>query len=315
MQFDHYKILFFGSSEFALPTLAALLKNRWKIVAVITQPDRPKGREGQLASTPVKDFAVKKRLRVLEYPNFREPDAIETLKSLQPDFAVVAAYGSLIPAAALKLTRLGFLNIHPSALPKYRGPSPIQSALLNGEEKIGISIMLLDEQMDHGPILAQKEISIEPEEDYTALQTRLSSDAADFLLGTLPQWLLGEIQPKPQDEKKATFTKILTRDDGKINWKNSARAILLQIRALAPWPGTWTTFEGERLKILRAKISDSILTSPPGHIYASAKQLFVSCGNGTALEILQLQPAGKNPMSTEDYLHGHSGVAGKVFQD
>ncbi|MEK9181066.1 MAG: methionyl-tRNA formyltransferase, partial [Patescibacteria group bacterium] len=315
MDFKHYKIIFFGSSEFALPALQTLIKDGWNIRAVVTLPDRPAGREAELSATPVKKLALKKKLKVLEFSNLRDASVAVELKNLKADCAVVSAYGSIIPKDILKLARLGFINVHPSLLPKYRGPSPIQTALLNGEKKTGVSLILLDEQMDHGPVLAQSEIVILEDDDYPSLLKRLSENAAEMLAKHLPHWLFGETKTVRQDEKKATFTKILTRDDGRIKWKNSASAILQQIRAFTPWPGSWTLLFGERIKILGAATAEIALGQPSGHIYVSAKKLFVSCGNKTALEILRLQPAGKPAMSAEDYLRGHSDVAGKAFQD
>ncbi len=187
---------------------------------------------------------------------------------------------------------MGCLNLHPSLLPKYRGPSPIQTAILNGDEKTGLTIMLMDEKMDQGPIISQKEMTISPEEIGQTLEKKLAQLAADFLMEILPQYIEGKIQPQAQDETKATYTKILSREDGQIDWKKTAQEIERKIRAFSPWPGTWTYFNNQRTKILKAKAIDK------------KQEAALPTGKGfLLLEIVQ--PAGKKPMTGREYFHGH----------
>lgn len=307
-----YRLLFFGSSEFAVPTLLALVENKWQIPAVVTQPDRPKGRTREPSPTPVKLEAEKCRLTVLEFENLKSLHVVSQLKALNADLAVVCAYGQIIPAEILKTTRKGFLNVHPSPLPRYRGPSPIQYTILNGETKTAVTLMLMDEQMDHGPIIAQEEVEVKPDDDYPTLNKRLAQAASSLVKKKLPDWVLGKIETYRQDDRKATFTKILTREDGRINWKRGAEEIRRQIRAFTPWPGTWSTLAGQRHKIVSA-LGAGIKPAQAGQIRILDNRFLVGCGNDTVLEILELQPEGKSLMSALAFIRGHPQVAGMKF--
>ena len=308
------KIIFFGSSEFAVEILSGLLRHQFKIAAVVTQPDKPKGRKGQLFPTPAKEFAQKSGLPVWEFKNLRDAEAFLKIKSAGAEVAVVAAYGQIIPEKVLRLIRCGFINVHPSLLPKYRGPSPIQTAILNGEQKTGVTIMLMDEKMDHGPIIAQRETEILPDDDYPTLATRLSKLGAELLAEVLPDWLAGKIEAKKQDDRKATFTKILTREDGRIDWKHPAEFIVRRVRAFRPWPGTWTVLEGKRIKIVDAVLGFEKIHLLPGVLRITGGKVIVGCGNDSVLEILKIQPEGKKEMSAKEYANGFPEHDGKKFE-
>ncbi|MDP2933536.1 MAG: methionyl-tRNA formyltransferase [bacterium] len=313
MEFSRYKIIFFGSSNFSLPALEGLFKAQWKILAVITQPDKPKGRKLRLTPTPVKIAANKLNLPVYEFDTLKNPETAAEIKKLNADFGVVASYGQIIPPEVLKCGRLGFLNLHPSILPKYRGPSPIQYAILNGETVTGATVILLDNKLDHGPIVAQKSVPISPEEDYPSLETRLGQEASALLLECLPDWIMGKVTRRAQDDRMATYTKLLTKDDGRIVFKKTAEEISRQIRAFSPWPGTWTTLDAQRIKILQAKVAETIKPLPPSAISCAQNTLIVGCGNKTTLEILKIQAEGKQPISAASFLRGHKNLEGEYF--
>jgi len=312
MEHSFYKLVFFGTSDFAVPILERLVSEKWKIVAVITQPDRPKGREGKLSPTPVKIAAEKMKLPIHELPSLKSEEAKDFIKSLRADLGLVVSYGVIIPGDVLRMARLGFVNIHPSLLPKYRGPSPIQTAILNGEIATGTSIMVVDEKMDHGPIIAQEEVAIKDSDDYTSLHNRLAEVSSQLLAEKLPKWILGNLKETVQDDRRATFTKTLNREDGKINWKKPAEAISRQLRAFSPWPGVWTNLNGVRHKILKARPAEDAPELACGQILSSGTHLFVGCGNKTTLEIKRLQPEGKKQMNAEEFLRGRD-LQGQFF--
>jgi methionyl-tRNA formyltransferase len=219
-------------------------------------------------------------------------EAKKQISELNPDLIIVAAYRQIIPKDILDIPRFGSLNLHPSLLPKYRGPSPIQTAILNNDQTTGLTIILMDEKMDHGPIITQEKIDISPDDTYQTLEEKLAQLASDSLIKILPQYIQEEIKPKPQDENKASYTKILTRQDGKIDWDKSAQEIERMVRAFSPWPGTWTEFNDKRVKILKAKVVD--------------KESKATIKTGDGYLFLELvQPAGKKPMTGEEFFRGH----------
>lgn len=284
------KIIFMGTSQFAVPILEALIKNKYQIGLVITAPDKPVGRQHKLTPPPVKQIALKHKLSVSQ--PVKVSDCQPQISDLSPDLIIVAAYGQIIPKSILDIPRKDTLNIHPSLLPKYRGPSPIQTAILNNEKSTGLTIMLMNEKMDQGPIIAQKQIAISPDDTYQTLEKKLAVQSADFLIETLPQYLEDKIKPVAQEESRASYTKILTRQDGKINWQQSAREIARMVRAYHSWPGTWTEFNGLRVKILKVKLAE--------------KQGPATIQTGQGLLSLELvQPAGKKPMTGQEFFRGH----------
>jgi len=311
------RIIFFGTPDFSIPALKVLLESDFEIVAVITEPTRPTGRKQELIPSPVKSLAIKNNLTVLEPESIKSPEWAEQIKSLAPDIAVVAAYGQIIPQTVIDIPKFGFINIHPSLLPKYRGASPVQSAILNGETETGVTIMLMDEKMDHGPILAQEKISIGNNEDTPSLLARTAELGAEMLPRVIADFVAGKIKPREQNHEAATFSKILKKEDGQIDWQKSASEIYNQIRALRPWPGTWANFRLQnadcRIKILDGEVIDEspgtinagdFFVSPPYEGGARGGRLAVKCGSGSLI-INRLIPEGKKEMSGEEFARGY----------
>lgn len=302
-----YKIVFFGTPEFAVPALKALHQEGFNIVLVVTQVDQPVGRKQILTPTPVKVKAKELGLEICQ----RFEDLKLKTKNLKPDLGIVAAYGKIIPKKILDLFPLGLLNIHPSLLPKYRGPSPIQNAILNGDKETGVTIIKLDEKMDHGPKLKAQSLKLKTNYNYESLSEKLADLGAKMLVAILPDYLAGKIKLEPQDDDKATYTKIIAKGDGKINWQKSAVEIERQIRAYAPWPGCFSEFviNGKKINV---KIVRAIHELPVhgnnqpniGKFSIKNGQLFVQCGSGSLL-IEKLQPEGKKEMTAKEFINGY----------
>jgi len=292
------QIVFFGTPEFAVPALRALHQN-FNVVLAVTQPDKPVGRKQKLSPTAVKIEAQKLGLKVVESLN----DLRSMIDELIPDVGVVAAYGKIISQAILDLFPFGCLNIHPSLLPKYRGASPIQSAILNGDAETGVSIIKLDNKMDHGPIISNSKFQIPNFDTYEGLSKKLAKTGADLLIKTLPDYLGGKIKLVAQNDNQATFTKIIKREDGKINWQKPAVEIERQIRAYFPWPGSFTEFSGKRLKIITAEVTSEAKEGKIGEFLAQNGQLLVKCGKD-ALNIKELQIEGKNELTAKEFING-----------
>ncbi len=306
-----------GTPDFAVPALEQLAAARYEIAAVYTQPDRPSGRGQQLAETPVKRRALQLGLRVLTPKSLRAPEAIDELRGFAPGALVVAAYGKLLPQAALDVPPKGTLNIHPSLLPKYRGPSPIAGAILSGGGETGVTIMLLDAGMDTGPVLSQRRETIADDDTAGSLGQRLSRVGAELLVETLAAWIANAITPQPQDSTKATVTKLVEKDDGRIDWTLPARQIWLQTRAYSPWPGSFTTWRGATLKILQARAIEGRPGAPGTAMLiegardgGKGKQLVIATGEG-ALLVERLQAEGKRVMTTQEFLSGRPELIGE----
>ncbi|MFA6322004.1 MAG: methionyl-tRNA formyltransferase [Candidatus Buchananbacteria bacterium] len=307
------KIIFLGTPEFAVPALLKLVEAGYLPELVITQPDRPAGRKQELIAPPVKVAALKLGLKVIQPNNKKE--LIEIIKSQPIDLAILVAFGMIIPKEILTWPRLGFLNLHPSLLPAYRGSSPIQTAILNGETKTGVSIIGLTDKVDAGPIYIQKESAIDDKDTAEDVFKKMAVIGAEQIVNILPGYLMGEIMPKIQDDKLATFTKIFDRQDGQINWQNSAQQILRQFKAFFPWPGIFTHYAGKRLKIANLSVSEgnSEGNSVPGTIFlTNSGQLAVGCGQG-AVVLDKIQLEGKKEMSGRDFFAGQKDLVGKVL--
>ncbi len=302
------KIIYAGTTDFGIPTLERL-KNNYELVLIITQPDKPTGRNKALTPPPIKVWAEKNNIPV------QQPDKIASLKSvltnLEPDLMIVAAYGQIIPKDILDIPKFKSINIHGSLLPKYRGPSPIQTAILNGSGSSGITLIQMDEKMDHGPIITTAAIPLDENENYTTLHKKMSLAAADLVMKILPDWFAGKITPVEQAHSLASYTKLLTRDDARIVWTNSGLNILEQINALNPEPGTWTTLDGKNIKVISAKLLNESKIELPGKIYSYQGQLAVKTKDISIL-IDQIQPEGKSPMSGKDFLNGLK-TGSKIF--
>lgn len=276
------KIIFLGTSDFAVPAFEKLIKNGYEVSGILT---------GQ---GPIKTLAEEYNLKIYN---------LEDLTDLEFDMAVVAAYGKIIPEKYLRIPKHGFLNIHPSLLPKYRGPSPIQAALLNGDKETAVSIMQVDKEMDHGPVLSHKTYDIWPNTTYKKLEKELAELGADLLIETIPKYINGEIKGREQDHSQATFTKILNREDGKIDWHQSAEKIFNQIRALNPEPGTWTMWQGKILNIKEAEIEVKESTNP-GTVTKLDEKIAVTTGEGyLILKTVQLE--GKKTVDVNNFLNGY----------
>ena len=315
-----YQAIFFGTPEFAVPTLEKIITLPYlDLRAVITQPDKPIGRQQILTASPVKFLAQKKKLLIIQ-PEKIKTEAFETqLRQLNPEVIILIAYGKIIPANLLAIPKYGWLNLHASLLPKLRGASPIQSAILTGAEETGVTLMKMDEGMDTGPIIAQEKITIVPEENSQTLHDKLSRLSAKALEKNLLAYLEGKLKPKPQDNSQATYTKIIKKEDGKIDWQKSAIEIERQIRAFTPWPGTWCFWPRnyrteqkeltnsaieQRLKIIKAKVSSDSIKLPPGQTKKANNTIIVGCSHGNLeLQIIQLE--GKKPQNIIDFLKGY----------
>ena len=312
------KIVFFGTPLFAVPFLEALTREKdFEVVSVVTQPDKPSGRGGKITSPEVKVFAEQKNIHVLQFQSLKKPEAVETLSTLNADLFVVVAYGKMIPNTILNIPPKGVVNVHPSLLPKYRGPSPMQFAILNGDQKTGISIMLLNEGMDTGPILAQKTIELSENETTTTLQSKIHLVGPKFLCDVLKSYVNGSCIPFRQNDQEASVTRLLSKDDGKIDWNMDAKKIEIMIRAYVPWPSAWTTMkinnEFVRIKILEAKVVQTNFNKPNGSLCEDQGRVFVAV-NSEALELITLQPEGKATMKALAFVAGRKDWIGKIFE-
>ena len=312
------RLVFFGTPELSVPFLRALEADpAFEVAAVVTQPDKPSGRGGTLTASPVKTAAADLGIPVLDFASLKKhPTAVDTLKALAADAFVVVAYGKLIPQDVLGLPRLGCLNMHPSLLPKFRGPSPMQYALKEGDATTGISIMLLDEGMDTGPILAFETISIDDVETLGSLTQKVMHAGPSLLVSTLKRHAAGEIVPMRQDATKATLTKLLEREDGHLDWSKPVAELERLVRAYQGWPGTYAVWNRQgvpmRLKVLSAAPTDLKADFPLGTVQTHDGRLCVEASDGT-LEILSLQPEGKAAMTAGTFLKGHSDINGVVL--
>jgi methionyl-tRNA formyltransferase len=311
------KIIFFGTSEFAVPALEALVAAGMQPAAVVTLPDRSRGRGLQRTPSPVKIAAARHGILVWQQEKLSDPEFLKKFSETEWDVGVVAAYGKLIPQPLINLPKKGFLNIHPSLLPELRGPSPIQYAILEGKEKTGVTIVLVDAEMDHGPILLQENVAINPKDTAAALEIRLAKKGAEMLVQSLPQWINGTMQARPQDHVQATFSKKIGKEDGHINWNGSAEQIERAIRAFHPWPGTFTfgiiQQKKVRLKIVAAVVVQNQI-KPPGLVSRHEDDMIVACGSD-ALRIVRIQLEGKHVLSGKEFLNGYRAIVGTTLYE
>ena len=300
------KLVFCGTPQFAVPTLNALLQRGHQIPLVISQPDRPSGRGQVLTNSPVKQRALEQALPLAQPVKLKNNSALQSqLEQLNPDAIVVVAYGRLIPAWMLNLPRLGAFNVHASLLPKYRGAAPIQWAIARGENSTGVTIMRLDEGLDTGPILLQSQIPIHSDETAVALSPRLAELGATLMVEALEQLDAGRIRPKAQDPSLATFAPLLTKQDGQIDFSQTAFEIYNRFRGFQPWPGLYTAFRGKQLQVTAARVGRATSVIAPSTIGVQTDQLFFCCAAGSALEVLEVHPEGKKRMSAREFLSGY----------
>jgi len=300
------RLVYLGTPRFAVPTLERIVEAGHQVLAVVTQPDRPKGRGQQLASSPVKEAALRLGLPVYQPERIRRPEAVEYLRALNPEAMVIVGYGQIIPQNAIDLAPLGIINVHASLLPKYRGAGPIQWAIVKGETRTGVTTMSIDAGLDTGDMLLKRETQIGPDENAVELGERLAAMGADLLVETLEGLAAGSIVPEKQDSTQATFAPLLKKEDGLIDWTRPAHDIHNQVRGLQPWPGAYTTFRGQPLRIWKTKAQalgpGALAPLPPGTI-ANVKPLTVTAG-GQSIQLLELQPEGRKRMSGADFANG-----------
>lgn len=296
------RIAFMGTPDFVVPTMQALQDGPHDLVCVYTQPPRAKGRKQQLQKTPVHDAAEAAGIEVRHPVNFKEEADIKAFEELNLDVAIVAAYGLLLPQSILDAPKFGCLNIHPSLLPRWRGPSPIQYAIWKGDSKTGVSVMQLEKAMDAGPVIAQEREPITPESDFLSLNEKLWDKGNTLLTKVLDDIAREQaIKATPQNEEAATYCKLFTKEQGHIDWTQTAEEIDRQVRALNPWPGTWNMLDDKRLKILAVKKTDETSSEKPGTILENEK---ISCGNESVLQLVEVQPENKKPMEIKVALNG-----------
>lgn len=302
------ELVFLGTPRFAVPSLERTAAAGHHILAVYTQPDRPKGRGQHEAMPPVKEAALKLNLPVRQPERIRKPEVIEELQAMAPQAMVVVGYGQIIPQAILDIPPQGVINVHASLLPKYRGAAPIQWAIAGGESRTGVTTMRINAGLDTGDMLLKWETEIEPEETAVGLGERLAIAGADLLIRTLA-WL-PSIQPQPQDDSQATYAPILKKENGHLDWSQTRREILNRIRGLVPWPGCYGFLRGARLHVWRAREADAALA--PGTLEVRKRRLFVGCGDGS-IEILEVQMEGKKKMDAAAFLNGSPVQTGEVL--
>jgi len=308
-----WRIIFFGTPDFAIPSLRGLLEGRDEVVAVVTQPDRSKGRGRKVIPPPVKEFALQKEITPFQPEKVKEEWFQDILKGLHPDLFVVVAFGQILPRSVLIIPKYGGINLHASLLPKYRGAAPIAWAILNGEKVTGVSTMMMDEGMDTGEILLQAEVPIGEEETAETLHDKLASLGAQLLMETLEKMKKGDLCPIPQDHSKATFAPPLKKEDGWIDWKKEAEKISRQVRAFNPWPGAFTEWSGHLLKIFLGEVRHGTPKGETGEVlWVGSDFIEVETGKGSFL-IKEVQLEGKRRMGVRDFLSGHPISVGTVF--
>ncbi|NOX20268.1 MAG: methionyl-tRNA formyltransferase [Nitrospirae bacterium] len=294
-------IIFFGTPQFAVPSLDRLIYYQEDVRLVVTQPDKVGGRGHRVIAPPVKEFAEKRKLTVVQPEDIKNPDFLKTLKDIAPEFIVVVAYGKILPPEILKIPEKGCINVHASLLPRYRGAAPVQWAIINGERETGVTTMLMDEGLDTGPILLQKKEPILMEDTSLTLSERLSQKGADLLIQTIKALRRGDITPRPQTGKP-TFAPPLKKSDGLIDWNLTAIEIFNRIRGLQPWPGAYTYFRNKVLKIIKVDIEDG--SGEPGRVvYKDKANLLVATREGL-IRVLELQLEGKRAMDIKAFLQG-----------
>jgi methionyl-tRNA formyltransferase len=310
------RVVFMGTPEFAVPVLESLFRESYNVVAVCTQPDKPVGRGRTLVSSPVKSLAVEHKIPVIQPRTFKSREAVEELASFKPELIIMAAFGLILPQEVLSLPKFGCLNVHPSLLPRHRGASPIASALLCGDETTGVTIMLVDAKVDSGPILAQRRIEISLQDTTGSLSSKLARAGAELLIEALPEWLEGKLKPQPQDESEATYSGLIAKEHGELDWHLSALELWRRVRAYHPWPGGYTWWQGKRLKISEA-IPLGDVAGDEGEVgkvivMGESPGIGVVTGSGI-LGLCQVQLEGKREMSIADFVRGQRNFIGSTL--
>ncbi len=306
------RIAFLGTPEFAVPSLERLADAGFDVVSVVCQPDKPKGRGAKLAAPPVKEAALRLGLPVYQPARIKNNDeAVEHFRSLDLRAMAVVAYGKIIPQSIIDIPPLGLVNVHSSLLPKYRGAAPMQWAVAEGETRTGVTTMLIEAGLDSGDMLLKQEVEIGPDETAVDLSERLSLIGADLLVQTLRGLDRGVITPQPQDHERATYAPMLKKETGLIDWRRPAQEIHNRVRGFQPWPGAFTYLNGAMLHIWRSRVSDHPVSGEPGTMAVEKRRVLAACGEGTALELVEVQLEGRKRMPATAFAHGQRLASGQ----
>lgn len=308
------RTVFMGTPEFAATILESLLRNSYQVLAVYTQPDKPAGRGRPVVFSPVKKVALEGQIPVIQPETFASSEVVKELASFQPELIIVAAFGSILPPEVLSLPKFACLNVHASLLPRHRGPSPVANSILCGDELTGVTIMLMDSGLDTGPILAQEKVGISCMDTTGSLSSKLADVGARLLLQTVPRWLEGELKPQAQDESHATYSKLITSEDGELDWYLPAAQLWRMVRAYNPWPSCYTWFRGKRLKVHRAIPLNEGGHRDVGEVITLAQQpgIGVITRQGI-LGLCEVQLEGKRSMPIADFVRGRRDFVGSVL--
>lgn len=302
------KIVFMGTPEFSVPTLEALIKNKFNILSVYTQPPAKSNRGQKINASPIEKFSKKNKLNFRNPKNLNSDEEFKIFKELSTDLVVVVAYGQIIPKNFLDIAKFGFINIHASLLPKWRGSTPIQRAIINGDIKTGVSIMKIEEKLDCGPVLSVKELDLDQNVTYGEIEKKLSVIGADMLIESLKKIENGKAKFVDQVNSEATYAKKIDKTETKINWNLNANKVIRHIHGLSPNPGAWFEYENERFKVLRVKTSTDI--GKPGSVLD--ENLTIGC-KSDSIQILEIQRQGKNKQTTKDFLLGKKIIKGSIL--
>ena len=302
------KLVFMGTPEFSVPVLDTLIKNKFNVLTTYTQPPKKSKRGQKINSSPVEEFCKKNKINFKNPSSLNNEEEFNNFKKLSPDMVIVVAYGKIIPKNFLKIAKFGFINIHASLLPRWRGAAPIQRAIMNGDKKIGVSIMKIEEKLDSGPIFVSKEFELDKNATHGDIEKKLSIEGANLLIQNLKSIESGNQKFTDQDHSQATYAKKIDKNEAKIDWKTDANKVLAHIHGLSPSPGAWFEFENERFKILRAKISSENGKSG----YVLDENLTIGCGSNS-IQILELQRQGKNKQTTKEFLLGKKISRGAIL--
>jgi methionyl-tRNA formyltransferase len=308
------RIVYFGTPAFAVPTLEALCRSRHTVVAVVTQPDRARGRGQRTSDAPVKAAAGTANLPILQPESLRDPAFVDALRQFDADLGVVAAYGKILTEQTLAVPRLGIVNVHASLLPRYRGAAPVHRAVIAGERETGITIMRVVRALDAGPMMATAARPIGPDETSDEVERDLARIGAGLAVETIDRLAAGVVSEVPQVEAEATYAHRLSKDDGRVNWALPARRVHDLIRGLHPWPHAFTFLDGKRLILLRSAAFDEVTETVPGTVVeAAGDRLRIATGGG-AVQILEIQTEGRRPMTAREFLAGHTVATGAILQ-
>jgi len=310
---NRLRVAFFGTPEFAVPTLDALLRSRHQVVAVVTQPDRPRGRGQHATDAPVKARAVASGLTILQPDRLKDPSFADAFAALNADLGVVAAYGKILPESLIDTPRFGMINVHASLLPKYRGAAPIHRAVIAGDAETGVTIMRVVKALDAGPMIATVTRAIGPNDTSDEVEHDLAMLGAALLVDVVDRMADDVVTERPQDDAQATYASRLAKDEGLIDWALPATQIHNRIRGLRPWPQTWTFLDGRRVIVQKSTLDDGSVSAEPGVIVEAGGDAFVAATGHGRLRLLQLQPEGRRSVSAREFLAGHPVHAGARF--